>query len=125
MRSLALSCLHPTSMEMSAPTDRRRTAYAALAALALLAASCNSSHKPAGEPVQIKPPLGLPAVPIPPSNPPTSAPIALGQKLFFDVNLSPDRSLSCASCHNPDLGFSDGHAAAKRVGGLAGSANSP
>ena len=35
--------------------------------------------------------------------------VALGQRLFNDVRLSGPGSLSCASCHAPDRGFSDGH----------------
>ncbi|MBT3140625.1 methylamine utilization protein MauG [Phaeobacter gallaeciensis] len=31
----------------------------------------------------------------------------LGEALFFDTNLSANRSQSCASCHSPDQGFSD------------------
>lgn len=34
--------------------------------------------------------------------------IDLGRYLFFDPLLSGDGSLSCASCHRPDRGFSDG-----------------
>ncbi|WDE08136.1 cytochrome-c peroxidase [Thalassomonas viridans] len=34
--------------------------------------------------------------------------IDLGRYLFFDPLLSKDGSLSCASCHRPELGFSDG-----------------
>lgn len=34
----------------------------------------------------------------------------LGRYLFFDPVLSGDGSISCASCHHPDLGFSDGRA---------------
>lgn len=34
--------------------------------------------------------------------------IDLGRYLFFDPALSGDGSISCASCHHPDLGFSDG-----------------
>ena len=34
--------------------------------------------------------------------------IDLGRYLFFDPILSKDESVSCASCHNPELGFSDG-----------------
>lgn len=34
--------------------------------------------------------------------------IDLGRYLFFDPALSGDGSLSCASCHDPELGFSDG-----------------
>src|SRR5690606_12103638 len=32
----------------------------------------------------------------------------LGYQLFFDPILSGDNALSCAHCHHPDLGFSDG-----------------
>ncbi len=32
----------------------------------------------------------------------------LGRMLFFDPILSKDQGLSCATCHNPSLGFSDG-----------------
>lgn len=32
---------------------------------------------------------------------------ALGERLFFDVNLSWNRSQSCASCHDPDAAFAD------------------
>lgn len=33
---------------------------------------------------------------------------ALGRLLFYDPVLSRDDNLACASCHHPDLGFSDG-----------------
>ena len=32
---------------------------------------------------------------------------ALGEALFFDVNLSRNRTQACATCHNPDFGFAD------------------
>jgi cytochrome c peroxidase len=34
--------------------------------------------------------------------------IDLGRNLFFDPVLSGDQTLSCASCHHPELGFADG-----------------
>lgn len=34
--------------------------------------------------------------------------IDLGRYLFFDPVLSANGKISCATCHNPDLGFSDG-----------------
>jgi cytochrome c peroxidase len=37
----------------------------------------------------------------------TPAQIDLGRYLFFDPLLSKDGSISCASCHQPDKGFSD------------------
>ncbi len=43
--------------------------------------------------------------------------IDLGRYLFFDPALSSDGSLSCASCHHPDLGFADGLSRSVGVGG--------
>ena len=31
-----------------------------------------------------------------------------GEKLFYDTNVSEDKSMSCATCHQPDKGFADG-----------------
>ena len=38
----------------------------------------------------------------------TAAKAELGEKLFFDAALSGNGSRSCASCHNPNLAFTDG-----------------
>ncbi len=48
----------------------------------------------------------LPPVPVPADNPMTPAKIELGTLLFFDPRLSGDGSLSCASCHLPEQGYS-------------------
>ncbi len=48
------------------------------------------------------------AVPTPADNPMTPARVELGKKLFFDPRLSRDGNMSCASCHNPMFGWSDG-----------------
>lgn len=65
----------------------------------------------------------------PPINPlgvnPTAKQIALGRKLFFDPLLSEDLTISCATCHNPKLGFSDGKAVAVGIRGQRGTRNSP
>ena len=56
-----------------------------------------------------KPPLGLDLyIPAPATNPITREKIALGRQLFFDKRLSHDGTLSCATCHDPKLSFSDG-----------------
>lgn len=47
-------------------------------------------------------------VPHPPDNAPTPERVALGKQLFFDPRLSGSGFLSCASCHNPAMGWSDG-----------------
>ena len=44
------------------------------------------------------------------------AAIAYGEKLFFDTRLSANGRIACATCHDPDLGWTDGKA---RAGGLA------
>src|SRR5215210_558223 len=41
-------------------------------------------------------------------NPTTAEKVGLGRLLFFDPVLSGDNTVSCATCHHPDLGFSDG-----------------
>jgi cytochrome c peroxidase len=48
------------------------------------------------------------AVPFPPDNAPNAARIELGKILFFDPRLSGSGFLSCATCHNPGMGWSDG-----------------
>jgi cytochrome c peroxidase len=41
-------------------------------------------------------------------NPQTPAKIELGKQLFFDRRLSGDGTMSCATCHIPDMAFTDG-----------------
>jgi len=76
-------------------------------------------------PVEIKAPLGLPPVPIPADNPPTADTIALGRKLFYDPRLSKNNTVSCASCHNPNLAFTDSLKLAMGIGGMIGKRNAP
>lgn len=51
------------------------------------------------------PPLGLPKLDIPESNPITEEKIQLGRRLFFDRRLSLNDTISCAICHIPEQGF--------------------
>jgi cytochrome c peroxidase len=48
------------------------------------------------------------AVPVPADNAITPARVELGKMLFFDPRLSGSQWISCASCHNPALSWSDG-----------------
>ena len=43
-----------------------------------------------------------------PDAPPSKDVVELGRTLFFDNRLSGNQTQSCATCHNPDLGFGDG-----------------
>jgi len=47
-------------------------------------------------------------VPAPDNNALNPDRVALGRALFFDPRLSGSNWISCASCHNPALGWSDG-----------------
>lgn len=51
--------------------------------------------------------VNLPPLPSPPFAI-TEAGIALGRQLFFDVRLSGNDRISCATCHRPELAFADG-----------------
>jgi cytochrome c peroxidase len=72
------------------------------------------------------PPLGLDSyMPVPHSNPLTAEKVALGRKLFFDPILSRDRTVSCATCHDPELGFTDNKRVAEGIGGRKGTRRTP
>ena len=45
----------------------------------------------------------------------SKAAAALGEALFFDAGLSPSGTVSCASCHDPDKGLTDGRPIAEGV----------
>lgn len=55
-------------------------------------------------------------IPAPPDNQITPDRVALGKALFFDPRLSGSNSISCATCHNPGLGWSDAQPTAVGVG---------
>ena len=52
-------------------------------------------------------PFGLPEFDVPESD---TAAAALGRRLFFDPVLSADRTVACASCHDPATGFANASA---------------
>ena len=61
----------------------------------------------------------------PPDNPLTPAKVTLGARLFSDTRLSGDGRRSCASCHRPELAFSDGRPRAQGLNGEALRRNTP
>jgi cytochrome c peroxidase len=70
-------------------------------------------------PTGVIPPL------IPDDNPLSASKVNLGEKLYFDARLSADDKVSCATCHDPALGFADGKPVAVGIAGKKGSRNSP
>ena len=64
-------------------------------------------------------------MPVPEDNPITEEKIELGRRLFNDRRLSRDRSIACASCHDPKRAFSDGRPVAIGVDGKLGRRSAP
>jgi cytochrome c peroxidase len=95
-----------------------------VAALVLLAAPVLCAEKPSPLPADTLPetlphdavPLGLGPRPAA-DNPLTAARVALGRRLFFDPILSADSTVACATCHQPDHGFSSPEPRPRGVGG--------
>lgn len=78
-----------------------------LAAVALAAAAVKSPPPDVGAALTAayrRPP----DIPFPNDNPFTAAKVELGRTLFFDPRLSGAENISCATCHNPGLGWGDG-----------------
>lgn len=65
-------------------------------------------------------PSHFPSMFIPQDNPLTQEGILLGRHLFYDPILSVDSTISCSSCHLPELGFTDGKPVAVGVDGRLG-----
>ncbi len=66
-----------------------------------------------------------PTLEYPEDNPYNAAAASLGERLFFDPILSLDSSISCGSCHKPELGFATNDRVTPGVGGILGKRNSP
>ncbi len=74
---------------------------------------------------QVGVPVQLTQEAVPADNPQTSEKISLGQKLFFDRRLSVDGTVSCSTCHNPDLAFTDRKSTSVGIKGRVGQRNAP
>jgi len=72
-------------------------------------------------------PSGWPALRWPSDNPFTPAKAILGRRLFFEINLSSDGTVSCTWCHAAGHAFTDKHRVdfSTGVGGVFTSRNSP
>ena len=70
----------------------------------------------------VRVPLGLEPVK---SEPVSVEVVALGRRLFFDPILSADRTVSCATCHQPEHGFASPEAVSVGIGGMKGTRNAP
>lgn len=109
-----------TSREMVAPRPALLLAAAALAALVTVGAACRGPDRRAAAPAGPPPwELDNPVRPLPEAPLGVEADwaalpfritpekVRLGRWLFFDARLSADRTISCATCHRPEHGFSE------------------
>ncbi len=55
----------------------------------------------------------------------TRAKIELGRQLYFDTRLSADGTVSCASCHDPEMGYAKDTQFGVGINGQQGGRNSP
>ena len=96
----------------------------------LVAAGLAATIAVAADKAAPAPPLGLPPVPIPASNPQTPEKITLGKKLFEDKRFSSTGQVACATCHDAKKAFTDSPLAtsegiAKAGRKLTGTRNAP
>ena len=87
-------------MKLDNPFNKSITA-AIVAATIILSANVSASDEMSAY-------LRPETVPAPEDNKPNANRIALGKALFFDPRLSGSNWISCGTCHNPALGWSDG-----------------
>lgn len=115
--------IHPNQRVMAAASI---ATLGVLGATLLVAAGTEDSGEPKGKPAELAAvPLGRSPLPIPASNPQTAEKVELGRRLYFDMRLSGDGTLSCASCHSPTLGWADGRRTSKGIDGQIGGRNAP
>ena len=96
-----------------------------IAALLLVACKPDEPLLPDETPYVLTVPYGFPPLPVPDDNKLTAARVALGKKLFYDPVLSIDSTVACASCHLPQLAFSDTVPISPGVADRLGFRNSP
>lgn len=76
-------------------------------------------------PLVVAVPVGLPPLPIPADNPMTVEKVELGKMLYFDERLSLDGTVSCATCHDPEMAWTEHDPTSTGVGGQLGATNAP
>jgi cytochrome c peroxidase len=92
------------------------------ATLLLLLVAC---QPPAATLVDVPEPDAFAKIIYPTDNPTTEEGLALGRALFFDPVLSADSTISCRTCHLPELAFTDGKAISVGINGRLGRRNAP
>ena len=97
---------------------------AAAVAFVLIGTACDQRRQEADRLPRVGPsgyvwqlPMGFPVPRVPADNPMTREKVELGRQLFHDPRLSGDGTVACASCHRPDLAYTDGRSRAVGIQG--------
>ena len=85
--------------------------------ISIAALAFQSGAKPQANPA-------LPPITIPADNPQTDAKVELGRQLFFDPRLSHDNTISCATCHDPEMAWANHNTVDVGIQGRKGNRNS-
>lgn len=95
--------------------------------LVFIFACSKDAEKSSGDRVlnQISIPYGFPEINFPKDNDFTPERWTLGKKLFYDVRLSVDSSISCAHCHDQSFGFAHNQALTSGVFNRPATRNAP
>jgi cytochrome c peroxidase len=95
------------------------------APLAARATAQDSPRPEKAEKYELRAPLGLRELKVPEDNPLSKEKIELGKQLYFDKRLSRDNTVSCATCHDPQKGWSNGDRFATGIKGQVGGRSAP
>ena len=98
---------------MAAQREKARRGARRISGLGVLAVGLATSTAQAG-PTRLPDPLSLE---YPGHKAATPARVELGKTLFFDTRLSSTGTMSCSTCHKPELGWGDGLRYSKGVSG--------
>jgi cytochrome c peroxidase len=79
------------------------------------------------EPLNVEVPRGLQPLTafVPAANPMTKAKVELGRQLYFEPRISLDGTVSCATCHNPEKGWTDNLKTSVGIDGQVGGRSAP
>lgn len=113
-----------TPAESAAPAEPAAPTEPAVPTEPAAPAEPAASAEPAApaEPTAALPviPLGLPEVKIPEDNPMTPEKVELGRLLYFDKRVSSDGTISCATCHDPLMAWTEHLATSAGIVGADG-----
>ena len=99
----------PTTIQMHLRSLNKKCISLLLVGLLVCVFSCNTTQPELKDSViKIKVPAHFPSINYPEDNTPTNLRVELGRLLFYDVRLSADNDINCATCHVQSAAFTDG-----------------